>query len=573
MENTNTLKLFFNKLFKYSPPKQYNFFLTNQNQKEINKKPISTTHNLEPTTFQTNLKNNLDFIKSKYNSLINSDIIIREFTLTASNKKYNAVLIYIDGMIDSKILNDSVLHPLMLRNRSNTQNTPNNSEIVSEFNNNDVIIHKLKKFDLSNFIYNQLLPQNNVKKISNFEAAFNSINVGNCVLLIDTINVGFDLDLKGFKQRSIASPQNEIVIRGAQEAFVENIRTNTSMLRRLINSENLTIENCNVGTITKTPVAICYLSDITNNDLVAEVKYRINNLDIDYLLSSGQLEQLIQDNSTSLFPQMLATERPDKAAIHLLEGRVAVIVNGSPYVLILPGILSDFLSSPEDSNFKFQFSNLLKAIRLMAIFFALFLPGIYVAITTYHHELLPTELLFTIEAARETVPFPTIIEILLMEISFELIREAGLRVPSPIGPTIGIVGGLILGEAAVSANLVSPILIIVVAITAICSFSIPDYSLNFTIRILRFIYIFLGYLAGFLGIAIGIYIQIIFLCNLKSFGCPYIIPFLQNNNKRTVTSYFIPPIWKRENRSAFVSPKKKYSQGKISMLWKHSNLN
>ena len=230
------------------------------------------------------------------------------------------------------------------------------------------------------------------------------------------------------------------------------------------------------------------------------------------------------------------------------------------------------MSSPEDSNFKFQFSNMLKLIRIIAVFFALFLPGIYVAVTSYHHELLPTELLFTIEAARETVPFPTIFEILLMEVSFELIREAGIRVPSPIGPTIGIVGGIILGDAAVSANLVSPVLIIIVSITAICLFSIPDFSFNFTVRLCRFIYIFLAYLAGFLGIAAGLFIQTILICNLKSFGCPYTTPYILHNNKRTLTSYFLPPIWKRENRSNIVSPKKKYSQGKISMLWKNSNI-
>ena len=342
------------------------------------------------------------------------------------------------------------------------------------------------------------------------------------------------------------------------------------MLRRIINNENLVIENCSVGKISKTKIAICYLKDIANNDLVAEVKYRVNNLDIDYLTSSGQLEQLIQDNGSSLYPQLIATERPDKVSIHLLEGRVAIIVNDTPYVLVAPGVLSDFMSSPEDSNYKYQFSNMLKFIRLIAVFFALLLPGIYVAVTSYHHELLPTELLFTIEAARETVPFPVIFEILLMEISFELIREAGIRVPSPIGPTIGIVGGLILGEAAVSANLVSPILIIIVAITAICSFSIPDFSLNFTIRINRFIYIILGYMAGFLGIAVGIFIQIVLLCSLKSFGCPYLTPFVVANNKRSLTSYFLPPIWKRENRSNTVSPKKKYSQGKISMVWKNN---
>lgn len=552
--------------------KKYNFFISTENSKDIEKVPIVTTKDIEPTTFSTNIADNINYLKYRYNGLINSDIVFREFKLLVQDKEYKAIIIFIDGMIDSKIVNDSVLKPLMLRNRSNTYTKYNkdNKEILYEFNNNDVIIRKIKKFNLENYIYKNLITQTDTKKVEKYNDAIDSINNGNCILIVDTINKCFDIDVKGFKQRSVESPKNEIVIRGSQEAFVENLRTNTSLLRRIINNENLVIENCKVGTISKTNVAVCYLKDITNNDLVAEVKYRVNNLDIDYLLSSGQLEQLIQDNGYSLFPQLLATERPDKTAMHLFEGRVGILVNGSPYALVAPGVLSDFLSSPEDFNYRFQFSNLLKFIRLISVFLALFLPGIYLAITTYHQELLPTELLFTIEAARETVPFPVIFEILLMEGSFELIREAGLRVPSPIGPTIGIVGGLILGEAAVSAHLVSPILIIIVAITAICSFSIPDYSFNFTIRIYRFIYIFLANIGGFLGIAVGLFIQTIFLCNLKSFGCPYITPFVASNNKRSLTSYFLPPIWKRENRSNIVNPKKKYSQGKLSMLWKHN---
>ena len=591
MKNYNFFNHIYNKFIKYTPAQKNDFFLTTETNKEIEKIPIYPAENLEPTVFSKKINENLDYLKSKYNSLINSDIVIREFTLIANNSEYHSALIFIDGMVDTQIINNSVLKPLMLRNKANTytvtgnalknnsqnnelDNNYNNSsekkEIISEYNCNDVIIRKIKKFDLKNFVYNHLIPQNSVKLIDKFEDAISSINMGNSILIVDTIDNAFDIDAKGFKQRSINSPQNEIVVRGSQEAFVENIRTNTSMLRRIVNNENLVIENCSVGKISKTKIAICYLADIANNDLVAEVKYRVNNLDIDYLISSGQLEQLIQDNGSSLYPQLIATERPDKVSIHLLEGRVAIIVNDTPYVLVAPGVLSDFMSSPEDTNYKFQFSNMLKFIRLIAIFFALYLPGIYVAVTSYHHELLPTELLFTIEAARETVPFPVIFEILLMEISFELIREAGVRVPSPIGPTIGIVGGLILGEAAVSANLVSPILIIIVAITAICSFSIPDFSLNFTIRISRFIYILLGYMAGFLGIAVGMFIQIFLLCGLKSFGCPYILPFVINNHKRSLTSYFLPPIWKRENRSNTVSPKKKYSQGKISMVWKNN---
>ena len=274
-----------------------------------------------------------------------------------------------------------------------------------------------------------------MNKANNFDEVFSSVNMGDCSLFIDTIPISFIIDVKGFETRAITEPKNEIVVRGSQEAFVEKLRTNTSIIRRLVNNENLVIESTTVGKISKTNIAICYMENIANSSLVSEVKYRINNLDVDTILSSGQLEQLIEDNN-SLFPEIIASERPDKAVNHLLEGRVVVIVNGSPYVLIMPGVFIDFMSSPEDINLEFHYSNLLKLVRIIAFVITLFLPGFYVAISNYHTELLPTELLFTIAAARNTVPFPVIFEILLMEFSFELIREAGLRVPSPIGPTI-----------------------------------------------------------------------------------------------------------------------------------------
>ena len=274
-----------------------------------------------------------------------------------------------------------------------------------------------------------------MKMFTKFKDVFDRVNFGDCGLFIDTLSVAFTIDVKGYESRNISEPKNEIVVRGSQESFVEKLRTNTSMLRRLINNENLIIENASVGKVSKTKIAICYMKDIANDDLVAEVKYRINNLNVDNIISSGQLEQLIQDNN-SMFPQLIASERPDKSANHLLEGRVVVLVNGSPYALIMPGVFIDFLSSPEDVNLKYQYSNLLKIVRIIAFIITLFLPGLYVAISNYHTELLPTELLFTIAASRNTVPFPVIFEILIMEISFELIREAGLRVPTPIGPTI-----------------------------------------------------------------------------------------------------------------------------------------
>lgn len=383
---------------------------------------------------------------------------------------------------------------------------------------------------------------------------------------MDTLNIVFDIDVKGFKQRSVEKPENEIVIRGSQEAFTENLRTNTSLLRRFVNNESLIIENLEVGSLTKTKCAVCYMKNIANNDLVGEVKYRLNNLEVDSIISSGQLEQLIEDNGSFSLPQLISSERPDKAANLLLEGRVVVLVNGSPYCLIAPGTLIDFITSPEDLNLKFQFTNLLKVVRILAVILTLLLPGIYVAITNFHQELIPTELLFTIVASRESVPLPIIFEILVMEISFELIREAGLRVPAPIGPTIGIVGALILGQAAVEANIVSPILIIIVAITAIASFAIPDFSFGFHCRVTRFIYIIFGYLLGFLGIGICIFVHSLILTSLKSFGYPYMQPYAPVT--KDYKGIFLVPIWKREHRADFLNTKKPKKQEHISMKWK-----
>lgn len=234
----------------------------------------------------------------------------------------------------------------------------------------------------------------------------------------------------------------------------------------------------------------------------------------------------------------------------------------------MPATLIDFVSSPEDTNLKFQFANFLKFLRLLAMIITLLLPAFYVAMTNFHQELIPTELLFSMIASRENVPFPMIFEILVMEISFELIREAGLRVPSPLGPTIGIVGALVLGQAAVSASIVSPILIIVVAITGIASFAIPDFSFGFHLRLLRFVFLILAYISGFLGVGIGLFVYITILCSLKSFGVPYMVPFAPMTKSKG-NGYFVSPIWKREKRPDYLNTKKKDAQNHISMEWRY----
>lgn len=550
------IKDFINNTFGYKPKNEYQFTLPDN--PEIDTENYNNTNSDKIENIYSQIDANLKYIETKYNTLINSDIITREFTLNTGSKQYKAFILYIDGMVDSQILNDFVLKPLMLKNKFCNNET------------SKIIVQKGKKSNIANFIQDCLIPQNNIKQQSSFKDIFSGVNSGNCALFVDTLSVGFDIDVKGFKQRSISKPENEIVIKGPHEAFVENMRTNTTLLRRFTNNENLIIENTKVGKITQTNCAICYIKDIANDALVAETKYRLNNLEIDSLLSAGELEQLLTDTNSLGVPKILVSERPDYAVKSLLQGRVIILINGSPYALILPAILIDFLTSPEDTNLKPQFANFLKVVRIISSFFALLLPGLYIAITNFHREIIPTELLFSILSSRQSVPFPIIVEILIMEISFEIIREAGLRVPSPIGPTLVIVGALVLGQAAVSAAIVSPILIIIVAITGMSSFAIPDFTFSFHLRFFRFVFILLGFLAGFLGIGMGLFIYISSLCDLETFGVSYTIPYAPAVNSKN-NGFMLSPIWKREDRATYLATKKEKKQNKISMKWRKIN--
>lgn len=544
-------------LFEYKEYLPYDFVLSDSNV-QSNDSDFTISN-----TVSSDYNVNLEFIKTKYSTLINSDIKIREFIINVQNKQYKAFLFYIDGMIDTKSINQFVFKPLMLKNRSNTSNELNNEP------SNKVSI--IKPFDMQSYIMNSLIPQNDVSISNEFSKIFSQVNAGVSALFVDTLDVAFLIDAKGFEKRSIPVPENELVIRGSQEAFVESIRTNTSLIRRLVNSENLVIETTSVGTVNKNVCCICYIKNIANPSLVSEVSYRINNLEIDSIISSGELEQFITDSSFGL-PQMVSTERPDRVANYLLSGRVAVIVNGSPYVIVAPGVFTDFLTSSEDTNIQYQFANLLKIIRMLSLIITLILPGFYIAVTAFHQEVIPTELLFAIVSSRNAIPFPIILEILIMDISLELIRESGIRLPSPLGQTVGIVGGLILGEAAVSANIVSPILIIVVAITGLTAFAIPDYSLSFHIRITRFIYVFAGYFAGFFGISIAALAHLGILATINSFGVSYLspyAPFSVNNSD----SYLLSPIWKREKRDSFLETERQNKEKHISMKWKFGGKN
>ncbi|RKJ29946.1 spore germination protein, partial [Butyricicoccus sp. 1XD8-22] len=277
----------------------------------------------------------------------------------------------------------------------------------------------------------------------------------------------------------------------------EDVAANISLIRKKIRNENLVVESVTISKRSNNELYIVYMKDLVNDKLLKDVKNKLNSLDVNAIQNLSVLEEYIEDSNKSLFPTILSTERPDRTVSFLEDGYIALLMNNSPDSLILPATFWSFYHNPEDHYLRFIFGNFIRLLRFLALLITLFVSAFYIAATNYHVEMIPSDLLLAISATREIIPFPAIIEILLMEIAFELIREAGLRVPNPIGPTIGIVGALILGQAAVDANIVSPLVVIIVALSGLCSFAVGDISLNFSIRLVRFLFIFSAALFGF----------------------------------------------------------------------------
>lgn len=515
----------FKKLFRLGNRGQH-FSLGNQNWE----RPKIKTEDETTEKLRNKLAENRKQLESIFEIPPNQDIVIRDFKIPSL--ELDALLIYIDGLTDRTSQNISILGPLMLLNRSELQNR-----------------------DPATVAYEKLIPSNQVQRSKKLTDVINGILEGSSVLLLDKTDEALILETKGWEHRTIGKPTNEPVVRGPQEAFTETFRSSTASVRRYIKDPKLVTEIFRVGKRSNTLTGVMYIKDIANPALVEEVKYRIQSISrtTDYIGESGALEEFIEDHPKSIIPQMLSTERPDRLAAHLREGYVGIVMANTPYSLVVPTTFTLFLHAAEDYYLRWPFGNFLRMIRSASIFIALLLPSFYIAVVNYHPEMIPTDLLLAMTAAREVVPFPAIVEILFMEFSFELIREAGVRVPSIIGPTIGIVGALILGQAAVAASIVSPVLIIIIAITALASFVVPNYNASFTIRILRFIFIILAGFLGFFGIAFGIFIMALHTANLTSFGVPFltpIAPYRPKNKDRVIR----PRGYDQPNRPVYLRP-------------------
>ncbi len=377
---------------------------------------------------------------------------------------------------------------------------------------------------------------------------------GDSVLLIDGVGHGVKMATRGWKHRAIEEPVAETTIRGPREGFVETLQINTSMLRRRVKTPHLKIETTLIGRRTRTAVAMVYLKDVANPGIVEEMRRRLERLDIDGIVDAGQIEEFIQDQPTSIFPQINNTERPDRTAAGLLEGQVALLVDGSPTALLAPSTFWSFMHAAEDYYSNFWIGTFLLWLRYGLVIMSVAVPALYVAITTFHREMLPTTLLFTIAAAREGIPFPALFEMFMMELFFEALREAGVRLPRPVGQAISIVGALVIGEAAVQAGLASPPVVIVVAATGIASFSFPGFNLGISFRLLRFPLMLLAGALGLFGISLGLILILVHLSALRSFGVPYLQPITPMGRYGLKDVLLRAPYWLMGHRPSTMHP-------------------
>lgn len=376
---------------------------------------------------------------------------------------------------------------------------------------------------------------------------------GHGILLFDIESRMMDLPFPSFEKRAIEEPSSEAVLRGPRESFVESVDTNLAMVRRRIRSSKLKMEQLVFGNTTNTRAILVYVQDHAEPDLVAEMKRRLSYLDMEAVLGSSYVEENIVDDPFSPFPQVQYTERPDTMAASLLEGRVALMTDNTPVALLAPATFFMIMQSAEDYYQPYIAASWIRWIRLSFLLISLLLPSFYIAVTTFHPEMIPFNLLITVSASREIVPFPALMEAFIMEIAFEALREASVRIPKSIGQTVSIIGALIIGTAAVQAGIVSAPMVIIVSVTGIASFIIPNFDLGLSFRLLRFPMMILAGVFGIFGIACGIILIYVHMISLHSFGSPYLAP-LAPRDKQSLKDVFVrAPWWKMATKPFFTN--------------------
>ncbi len=467
------------------------------------------------------LKDNLSALKKILGS--SNDIIYREFSF-GSKLQINAAVIYLEGMTEKITIDENIIKPFM--HDSKLYNLENESEL--EFG------------DLS-IIKNALISVGNVKQTTNISELIDGCLSGNTIFLRQGSKDALSIQSKGFKTRAIEEAKTEAVVRGPREGFCENIATNMTLLRRKIKNPKLSFETMKIGTQTRTSVCVVYIKGIVNPKLIKEIKKRLNRINTDAILESGYIEQFIEDAPYSIFPTIGNSEKPDTTAAKILEGRAAILVDGTPFVLTMPMLFIEGFQSAEDYYSRPFYASVIRILRFIAFYVSVLAPASYVILSTFHQELIPTTLLLTMAASHEGVPFPAVMEVGVMMITFEILREAGVRLPRPVGQAVSIVGALVIGEAAVSAGLIGGLTVIVVALTAISSFVVPVYT--DVISILRIMFLVLGGILGIFGVGIGFLLVLVHVVSLRSFGTPYLAPLAPLSSEDLKDTFIRTHLW------------------------------
>jgi len=482
------------------------------------------------------LDNKLDLIKPYIEK--SADIICRSITLGADNK-VKAALIYIDSVIDKDILNRDVLQPLMSTNIHMDDNQPDSAADISD----------------------SMINVGGLKKTDDLNDLVHHIYDGMLLLLVDRITSAWVMEIPGAEFRAIDEPPGERMVRGSREGFVEVLDVNISMIRRRLRDPRLVVKKTLVGRRSRTPVAILYVEDIALPELVAEVERRLDAIDTDGIVASGYIEQFIEDQPSALFPQVWSSERPDKLTMKLLEGRIVIIVHGTPLALVLPSLFIEFLQASEDYYERTVGASYQRLLRFFAFFVAISLPALYISLLSFLPEMLPTGLITSLATARRQVPYPVVFETLIQELIIQLVIESGLRLPGSVGQTVGVVAGIILGQAAVSAKLASPGVIIVVAITTIATFALPSSPMILASRVVRLPMLFLSATFGLFGFSMGWLLLVTHLTSLESLGVPYFAPFAPTRYHDLQDALFRLPLWKMEKRPASIPHQDDRRQG------------
>lgn len=475
----------------------------------------------------SNLEDNISKIKRVFEKDI--DFLIRRFNLFG---KRSAALLCMKSLVGKEEIERDIIKPLQEKQSIDEETSIN-----------------------IQFILDNILYYSDTKKVTEVAKLIPSITAGKAVVLIDGIDAAIELDAMKQEKRSITQPETERVVRGPRDGFIEQLGVNIALLRYRLPIPEFRTEQFELGTRTKTKIALCYIDDIVSPALLKEVRSRLEAIQIDSVLDAGYIEEFIQDNPISLFPQIQNSERPDKVVGNLLEGRVGILVEGSPFALIAPATFNQFYQTSEDYNDRWVISSVIRLVRLIALVFSLTFSSLYVTILSFHPELIPASFFVAASSGRQGVPFPVFIEVLFMEIAMEILREATVRMPQQVGGALSIVGVLVVGQAAVQAGFVSPITVVIIALSTIGSFSTPSYNAANAFRMLRFFLIVMAGTLGLLGLAFALIVVVNHMISLRSFGVPYMSPFAPGNLKAMKDSFIRAPFSSLQKRPSIIHPK------------------